>query len=132
MKELLVLKNKISNEDIEIIESSLRVLKSHDKKKFIQTINRMKLIFIEIDDIQILNKISLIFSAFSIHSSVPILIGKLISGKYDNNGGTLVYSLKGLKFLDYKEELSYLWEKNISYEMKEMLKLINIYPPPAA
>jgi hypothetical protein len=128
MKELLVLKNRFVSEDLETFETSLEELKLHDRKKFLQTMNRMKLLFIEIDDIRLLNQMSLLFSSFSIHSAVPLVISKLISGSYDESGGTLIYSLKGLRIFDFKEELAHLWERDISYEMKQMLKLINIPP----
>jgi len=96
---------------------------------FLQVLDKMKLLFIETDDIRVLNKISLLFSSFSIHSSVPLVISKITSGNYNKNGGTLLYALKGLRIADFREELMDVWKGDISYEMQEMLRIININPP---
>jgi hypothetical protein len=121
MKETIEL---IKLNDIDNIEKILFKLRKVNTENFNKVIDKMKVIFISSDKIELLNKISLVFSTFKIHSSVPIIMEKLLSEKYNQNGGTLVYSLTGLKRNNFKHELIQLKKKKISFEMKQMLAML--------
>jgi len=112
--------------EIEQIIEKFEKLKSGDSQLFTQHMDKTKLIFLKSNDILLLNKIALVFNEFKIHSSVALIVSKLILKKFHKNGGTLLYSLSGLRKVNYIEELRQLWKYNISYEMEQMLFLIGI------
>ena len=116
------LSKEISNSSLSDIEKFLSDLKTTDLKLFKSYISRLKVCFLLYDDILLLNKISLVFSTFKIHSSVPLIISKLLNGKHNIEGGTLLFALEGLKRNDFKEELIELSTREISYEMRSILE----------
>lgn len=119
-----VLKKKILSADIDKAEDIISELKLKDKKAFNKLIDVLKVNFILLDDILLLNKLALIFSTFKIHSAVPLIIGKLVKGNYVETGGTLVYALKGLRIRSFEEYIAGLRSSDISYEMAVMIKML--------
>ncbi|MEO7174281.1 MAG: hypothetical protein ABIV51_00615 [Saprospiraceae bacterium] len=108
------------------LEKILKSERAASEVAFRSMMNKLKLIFLMSSDIEILTKIALVFNTFLIHSSVPLIVSKLLDKKYHKRGGTLAYALLGLKKGDFMEELKGLKDKNISYEMRHMLELNNI------
>lgn len=88
--------------------------------------DKIKVSFVNNQDIDYLNVVSMLFYEFRIHSAAPIIVAKLLSGKHNNCGGTLIYSLLSLRKGSLKEELTQLWSKNISYEMEQMLEMLEV------
>lgn len=121
------LKNYINISSIEHLEKDFLNEKENNKKEFVSHIEKLKVIFISSKNIEVLNKIAMIFKFFKIHSAVPLIVSKLRSSIYYDCGGTLVYSLSGLRINHFREELQDLWEKEISYEMEQMLLMNRIY-----
>ena len=120
------LKIYTSKNDIEHLESFLKELKRENVKEFKVYLERLKLVFINSNDILLLNKIAMLFSEFKIHSSVSLIVAKLLSTKHDDEGGTLVYALDGLRKSFFNDDLRTLWGKKISYEMEQMLLMIGV------
>jgi hypothetical protein len=118
--------SKFNSMDIDKIEAKLSVIKSKNPYEFKKCIQQLKVEFEHCEEIELLNKIALIFSTFKIHSSVPLIIDKVCDQKYFSKGGTLLYSLEGLKFSNYRKDLNNLREKEVSFEMKQMLDLIGV------
>jgi hypothetical protein len=112
--------------EIDVLEKHLYRLKNKDSKAFHGVIDKLKFHFILSQDIALLNKLALIFSTFKIHSAVPCIVAKLHSGKHNQQCGTLVYALKGLRINDFKMELMALGKMKISYEGQVMLSRLNI------
>jgi hypothetical protein len=110
----------------EQIEEQLAIYKQQSPKLFSTTIDKLKVIFINTNDISLLNTIALVFSTFLIHSSVPLIISKLVSGRHNQEGGTLVYALWSLKKQSFKDDLIALKEEDISYEMQLMLDMMKL------
>ncbi len=110
----------------EQIEEQLAIYKQQSPKLFSATIDKLKVIFINTENIAILNRLALVFSTFLIHSSVPLIISKLVSGRHNQEGGTLVYALWSLKKQSFKDDLIALKEEDISYEMQLMLDMMKL------
>ncbi len=110
----------------EQIEEQLAIYKQQSPKLFSATIDKLKVIFINTENIAILNRLALVFSTFLIHSSVPLIISKLVSGRHNQEGGTLVYALWSLKKQSFKDDLIALKEEDISYEMQLLLDAMGI------
>ncbi|MDZ4747199.1 MAG: hypothetical protein SH808_01835 [Saprospiraceae bacterium] len=115
---------KVESGEIDAIEEMLFRLKNENKSLFRCYIDKLKVYFILNENIEIINKLSLIFSTLKIHSSVPLILSKLIDGKYDTEGGTLLFSLLGLKRTNFKDKLKEISKRDISFEMKSMLKML--------
>lgn len=116
----------IDSEDIDSIRVRFKRFKINKPKVFLFHLEKLKLIFINSKDILLLNKIALIFKEFKVHSSVPLIVSKLTSGEYDKEGGTLIYALNGLKRFAFIDDLEELWNRDISYEMEQMLLMIGV------
>jgi hypothetical protein len=116
----------IEQEDLEKIKEQLAISKQQSPKLFSTTIDKLKVIFINTENIRTLDIIALMFSAFLIHSSVPLIISKLVSGRHNQEGGTLVYALWSLKKQSFKDDLIALKKEDISYEMQLMLDAMGI------
>lgn len=116
----------ISQNEIEEIETLIGELKNTDKSGFVDLVDKLKVLFINSYDILFLNKVALTFKEYRIHSGVPLIISKLLLPSFQENGGTLIYSLVGLRKKTFFKELQSLWSHNISYEMEQMLMLNNI------
>lgn len=109
------------------IEVELSRQKATEPLLFKASIKELKIAFIKSEGILELNKIALVFQTFKIHSSVPLIIEKLSSDKFDDNGGTLVYALEGLRIKDYRSSLVKISKrKSISWEMKAMFDILGI------
>jgi hypothetical protein len=109
------------------IEEQLTDLKGNDARLFQKNIKSLKDTFEDSGSITYLNKIALVFSTFKIHSAVPLIVEKLLSGKYNTNGGTLVYALTGLKRKKYYSLLVKIsQDSTISYEMKAMFDTLKV------
>ena len=110
----------------EQIEEQLAIYKQQSPKLFSTIIDKLKVIFINTENIATLNRLALVFSTFLIHSSVPLIISKLVSGRHNQEGGTLVYALLSLKKQNFKDDLIALQKEDISYEMQLMLDMMNL------
>ena len=67
----------------------------------------------------------MIYNEFRIHSAVPIIVSKLIT--YDKfRGGTMAYSLKGLRLEGFTNEIRNLLDLEISFEMRCMIDRLDI------
>lgn len=109
------------------IEEKLSRQKATKPLLFKASIKELKIAFVKSEDILELNKISLVFQTFKVHSSVPLIVEKLISGKFDTNGGTLVYALGGLRIKNYRLSLVKISKrKSIIWEMQAMFDLIGV------
>ena len=95
----------VEQERSEKIEEQLAIYKQQSPKLFSTIIDKLKVIFINSNDMSLLNTIALVFSAFLIHSSVPLIVSKLVSGRHNQEGGTLVYALWSLKKQSFKDDL---------------------------
>ena len=119
---------KSEEEQSEEIESSLsNLLQSVEKFIF----NKNKSQFENpVDDydkkIKFQLLVGIIVSAFLIHSSVPLIVSKLVSGRHNQEGGTLVYALWSLKKQSFKDDLIALKKEDISYEMQLMLDMMEL------
>jgi hypothetical protein len=116
----------VEQERSEKIEEQLAIYKQQSPKLFSTIIDKLKVIFINSNDMSLLNTIALVFSTFLIHSSVPLIISKLVSGRHNQEGGTLVYALWSLKKQSFKDDLIALKKEDISYEMQLMLDAMGI------
>ena len=116
----------VEQEDLEKIEEQLAIYKQQSPKLFSTIIDKLKVIFINSNDMSLLNTIALVFSTFLIHSSVPLIISKLVSGRHNQEGGTLVYALWSLKKQSFKDDLIALKKEDISYEMQLLLDAMGI------
>jgi hypothetical protein len=116
----------VEQERSEKIEEQLAIYKQQSPKLFSTIIDKLKVIFINSNDMSLLNTIALVFSAFLIHSSVPLIISKLVSGRHNQEGGTLVYALWSLKKQSFKDDLIALKKEDISYEMQLLLDAMGI------
>ena len=116
----------VEQERSEKIEEQLAIYKQQSPKLFSTIIDKLKVIFINSNDMSLLNTIALVFSAFLIHSSVPLIISKLVSGRHNQEGGTLVYALWSLKKQSFKDDLIALKKEDISYEMQLMLDMMEL------
>ena len=117
----------IISSEIEAIEQELKRKKQVENNEYKCIIDKLKVIFIANDNILLLNRIALIFSTFIIHSAVPLIISKFVDDKHYQEGGTLIYSLSGLRKQHFLNELKALSEKNISYEMQAMFDMLGFY-----
>ncbi len=115
-----------SNNDIDLIIDRFRWLKNNSYTNYYEYIEKIKVLFILSDEYEFLSTAALIFNEFKVHSAVPLIVAKLLSGKYDDSGGTFLYSLLGLRIKRFKEELNLLWQREISWEMQQKLELLNI------
>ena len=70
---------------------------------------------------------ALLFSIVKVHSSVHLIVAKLLSGNLDEHGSVLLNSLFGLKKTAFEHELKTLWKKPISWEMKQHLVILGIH-----
>ncbi|HNL08821.1 MAG TPA: hypothetical protein PKH93_14680, partial [Chitinophagales bacterium] len=118
--------NWVEQEELKKIEEQLAIYKQQSPKLFSTTIDKLKVIFINTENIRTLDIIALMFSTFLIHSSVPLIISKLVSGRHNQEGGTLVYALWPLKKQSFKDDLIALKEEDISYEMQLMLDMMKL------
>ena len=116
----------VEQERSEKIEEQLAIYKQQSPKLFSTIIDKLKVIFINSNDMSLLNTIALVFSAFLIHSSVPLIVSKLVSGRHNQEGGTLVYALWSLKKQSFKDDLIALKKEDISYEMQLMLDMMEL------
>ena len=116
----------VEQERSEKIEEQLAIYIQQSPKLFSTIIDKLKVIFINSNDMSLLNTIALVFSAFLIHSSVPLIISKLVSGRHNQEGGTLVYALWSLKKQSFKDDLIALKKEDISYEMQLMLDMMEL------
>jgi hypothetical protein len=116
----------VEQERSEKIEEQLAIYKQQSPKLFSTIIDKLKVIFINSNDMSLLNTIALVFSAFLIHSSVPLIVSKLVSGRHNQEGGTLVYALWSLKKQSFKDDLIALKKEDISYEMQLLLDAMGI------
>ena len=116
----------VEQERSEKIEEQLAIYIQQSPKLFSTIIDKLKVIFINSNDMSLLNTIALVFSAFLIHSSVPLIISKLVSGRHNQEGGTLVYALWSLKKQSFKDDLIALKKEDISYEMQLLLDAMGI------
>ena len=116
----------VEQERSEKIEEQLAIYKQQSPKLFSTIIDKLKVIFINSNDMSLLNTIALVFSTFLIHSSVPLIISKLVSGRHNQEGGTLVYALWSLKKQSFKDDLIALKKEDISYEMQLLLDAMGI------
>ena len=119
------IKNSTDIEDVEVFFQSI---KNNDPKAFKTIIEQLKILYVECDDYDFLSSASILFGEFKIHSSAHLIVAKLLSGKFNDSGGTFLYSLFSLKKVFVKEELRVLWERDISWEMKYKLEMMNIFP----
>ena len=110
--------------EIEQAEDILIALKAKNKSDYNWCIDNLKLHFCLSKDILLINKLALLFSSLKIHSATPLLVSKLFDRILLKNGGTIIYALDGLKKSSYKKVLEMLKNEDLSYEMKEMLKLL--------
>ena len=118
----------VSN-DIDTVLNFLEKIKSNNKSLFDIYIERLKILFALSDSYNFLSTCSLVFSEFKIHSSVHLIVAKLLSGKFDDSGGTFLFSLIPLRKHNVIDELRSLWSREISWEMKQKLLIMNISPP---
>lgn len=107
---------------------SIKVTKKQDIQKYNQLIERLKILFVNTDEYDFLSTASLIFGELKIHSAVHLIVAKLLSGKFDDSGGTFLYALFSLRKTYVREDLRKLWSRNISWEMKQKLEMMKIYP----
>lgn len=117
MMTLTEIGSLVEKSEFETLENIFGKLKKENNILFKQTIEKLKIIFINSNAVNILNKIAMIFNIYLVHSSAPIIISKIISGIYENCAGTLLFAINGLKSHHLKDELKMLWLKNISFEM---------------
>ena len=104
-------------------------VKKNQREIFNGYIEKMKILFILSKEYSYISTSAIVFKEFKIHSSVPLIVAKLLSGKFNKSGGTLLYSLSPLKKKYVIEELKVLWDWEISWEMEQMLIMMNIDPP---
>lgn len=117
-----------STKDIDSVFECFNKIKLENKMLFNLYIEKLKILFVLSDDYSFLSTSSLIFSEFKIHSAVHLIVAKLLSGKFNDSGGTFLYSLMSLKKNQVVEELRSLWSKEISWEMEQKLLMMNIKP----
>ncbi len=98
------------------------------KKEFERSIERLKILYSNTNEYDFHSTASLIFSEFKIHSAVHLIVAKLLSGKFNDCGGTFLYALLPLNKNNVRDELSTLWTKDISWEMEQKLMMMNIFP----
>jgi hypothetical protein len=121
--EIKELSNFIENTEYVIVENFFTNLKINNKIEFKNLVEKTKIIFINTDESGLIDKISLLYNEFKIHSGVPLIVSKLLI--YDkNSGGTMLYSLKGLKWKVFESEILGLLDEEISYEMRCMIELL--------
>lgn len=118
-----------SSNNIDNVIVFLETIKLKNKSLFDKYIERLKILFAMSDDYNYLSTCSLVFSEFKIHSSVHLIVAKLLSGKFDDNGGTFLYAMLSLKKNKVLDELSSLWDREISWEMEQKLLMLKISPP---
>ena len=115
--------------DVDYAINAFNELKSSDNRRYLEYLEKMKVLFIVSSDYSYLSTAALIFSELKIHSAVPLIIAKLLSGKFDDNGGTFLFCLIPLRKKFFYMELESLWSRKISWEMKQKLILMGIEEP---
>jgi hypothetical protein len=123
------LKLLFENESIEKIERLFINYKANNRRDFNNIVDRTMVVFVNSNTIEIQNKIALVFSSLKLHKTAPLIVAKIIGDNLNEKGGTLIYSLKGLRKFSLIDDLLLLWQKPISYEMGEMLEYIGIGRP---
>jgi hypothetical protein len=118
----------INSRDIDETLRLIKVAKEQDIQIYNLFIERLKILYVSTDEYDFLSTASLIFGELKIHSAVHLIVAKLLSGKFDDCGGTFLYSLFSLRKTYVKEDLRNLWSRNISWEMKQKLEMMKIYP----
>jgi hypothetical protein len=102
-------------------------IKEKDLHAFRENIKQLKVLFVKSESISELDKIAYVFKRFKIHSGVPLIVEKLLTGNFDDCGGSLVYALDGLRKNQYRKRLIKICKrKTISWEMKAMFYKIGI------
>jgi len=115
--------------DFENAVESFKKLKILESSRYSEYLEKMKVLFVLSDEFNYLSTAALIFGELKVHSAVPLIIAKLLSGKFDNNGGTFLYSLMSLRKKHFYTELELLWSRDISWEMKQKLVMMGIDEP---
>jgi hypothetical protein len=118
-----------SCKDVDKAVESLKELKIKKPDRYIEYLEKMKVLFVLSDEYSYLSTSALIFSELKVHSAVPLIMAKLLSGKFDDNGGTFLYCLMPLRKKYFYEELGSLWSRDISWEMKQKLVMMGIDEP---
>lgn len=122
----LDLLKEIEINEIEYLKSYFIDIKKNKTSLYKLYVDKLKVLFINSNDILIIDKIAMLFKELKVHSSVPLIVSKLLTYNFKDNGGTLIYSLNGLKILHFIDDLQTLWKHNISYEMQQMLYMIGV------
>ena len=115
--------------DVDNAVKSLKELKLEEGNRYIECLEKMKVLFILSNDYSYLSTSALIFSELKIHSAVPLIVAKLLSGNFDDNGGTFLFSLMPLRKKHFYVELETLWSREISWEMQQKLVMMGIEEP---
>ena len=69
---------------------------------------------------------SMLLAHLEVEFAPALIVGKLLSGQHTEEGGTLLYSLLDLDYSIFYDELKSLWDLDISFEMQNMLQLLDI------
>ena len=112
--------------DIDELYNVFQTTKNRDKELFNSYVAKLKVLFSLSEEYEFLSTAALIFGKFKIHSSAHLIVSKLLSGKFDDCGGTFLYSLIPLRKKYFIDELSVLWNREITWEMEQHLKILNI------
>lgn len=113
--DLKDLYNYISDSrDIDEVLRLIKVAKNQDIQIYNQFIERLKILYVNTDDYEFLSTASLVFEELRIHSATHLITAKLLSGKFDDCGGTFLYALFSLRKTYVREDLRKLWSRNIS------------------
>ena len=120
------LREHLSNSSIDALEKEYNDVRTTPYNLKSDKLQDLIACFISTDEIEAVNNMSMLIAYLNIDIAPSLIIGKLLSGRYNNNGGTLLYSLLDLDYKGFESELKSLWRLPISYEMQNMLQLLQI------
>lgn len=115
--------------DVDNAVELFKGLKLEDDSRYFGYLEKMKVLFILSNEYSYLSTSALIFSELKVHSAAPLIVAKLLSGKFDDNGGTFLFCLMALRKKHFYTELESLWSREISWEMKQKLVMMGIEEP---
>jgi len=115
--------------DIDKAVESLKELKTFEGNRYTEYLEKMKVLFILSDEYEFLSTSAMIFSELKLHSVAPLIVSKLLSGKFDDSGGTFLFCLMPLRKSHFYEELQSLWSRDISWETEQKLLMMGIDEP---
>lgn len=116
-----------SSNDVDLLVKQSKALRAENAKLYSVFLEKLKLLFVLSDDYNFYSTCALLFSELKVHSSVHLIVAKLLSGNLEEHGSVLLNSLFGLKKKAFEHEIRTLWKKPISWEMKQHLVILGIY-----